>query len=59
MNYQPDSDEPYHVIVQNIPRMSIKFSDVPYTSDMFLDNAFRHKIMIADDIFPQGWKDLE
>ena len=57
--YQPDNGEHYNVTVRNIPRNSIKFSDASYTSDMYLDNAFRHKIMIPDDIFPSGWKNLD
>jgi len=59
MVYQPDYDEPYKAVVSNFPRNAIKFSDVSYTSDMFLDNVFRHEMMISDEIFPDSWKDLE
>jgi len=57
MVYQPDYDEPYKAVVSNFPRNAIKFSDVFYTSDMFLENVFRHEMMISDEIFPDSWKD--
>lgn len=39
----------------DIPRMAIRFTDRPYTSDMFLEEAFRHSISIPDDIYPKEW----
>ncbi|CAB9524160.1 Guanylate cyclase [Seminavis robusta] len=40
------------------PREAFKFVDLAYSSDMFLPNAFRHALMIPDDIFPEAWKNL-
>jgi SET domain len=40
------------------PREAFKFVDRPYTSDMFLGNAFRHSMMIPDDMFPEIWMNL-
>ena len=45
-------------IVQ-VPQEAIFFQDRPYTSDMFLENAFRHDIRISDELFPEEWKNLK
>jgi len=39
-----------------IPRSAIFFLDKPYTSDMHIPTAFRHPIMIPDEMFPDMWK---
>ncbi|CAB9510485.1 Guanylate cyclase [Seminavis robusta] len=41
--------------LSDIPRMAIRFSDRPYTTDMFLEEAFRHYIVIPDSMFPSAW----
>jgi len=41
------------LFLKDTPRWAIEF-----ISDEFLDNAFRHAIDIADDIFPATWKDV-
>jgi hypothetical protein len=45
--------------MEDIPREGIKFIDRPYTTDMFLKNAFRHDIRIPDEIFPKQWLNLK
>lgn len=45
-------------LLEHVPRESIFFSDRPYTSDLFLENAFRHDIRIPDELFPEQWKNL-
>jgi len=45
------------VIVTNFPRRAITFADDLYTTDQFLPNAFRHPIMVPDDLFPRAWMD--
>jgi hypothetical protein len=40
----------------DVPREAFVFVDRPYSSDTFLPNAFRHAIMIPDDLFPEAWK---
>jgi hypothetical protein len=42
-----------------VPRHTIAFSDRPYTTDMHLPNAFRHPMMIPDDIFPEAWRNAK
>ena len=42
----------------DVPRMAIRFFDLPGTTDIHLPNAFRHPIHIPDDMFPQQWRDL-
>jgi hypothetical protein len=44
--------------VKDIPRQAFHFVDSPYTSDIFLANAFRHHIGIPDELFPQAWRNL-
>lgn len=44
--------------VKDIPRQAFHFVDLPYTSDIFLPNAFRHHIGIADELFPHAWRNL-
>ena len=46
----------YH-IVTHLPRRAIRFSDKRYTTDQHLEQAFRHEIRVADDLFPEQWKD--
>lgn len=45
--------------IENVPRRGLKFEDLSYTHDQFLQNAFRHEIHIPDDIFPQAWKNVD
>ncbi|KAL7564573.1 hypothetical protein ACA910_017921 [Epithemia clementina (nom. ined.)] len=47
VSYQKQSD---------LPRIAFRFGEKPYTSDMFLGNAFRHDIGIPDSIFPKAWR---
>lgn len=42
-----------------IPRGAISFVDSPYTTDIFLDTAFRHPIQIPDEIFPEPWRGFQ
>jgi hypothetical protein len=54
----PKTDEPPpepFLKLTDIPRMAIRFTDRPYTSDMFLKLAFRHPIGIPDHLFPTTW----
>ena len=46
------------VLIKDLPREAFVFEDRPYTSDLFLPNAFRHDIRIPDDLFPAAWKNL-
>ena len=45
-------------VLEDVPQEAIFFQDRPYTSDQFLDNAFRHDIRIPDELFPEAWKNL-
>lgn len=42
-------------VVTDIPREAIRIADRPYTSDVFLKNAFRHAIGVPDGFFPETW----
>jgi hypothetical protein len=47
----PDKDDwQKSQLVEDLPHEAFMFEDRPYTSDMFLTNAFRHDIQIPDDI---------
>jgi hypothetical protein len=43
-------------MLKDVPRDAFLFVDKPYKSDMHLVNAFRHEIMIPDEMFPEKWK---
>ena len=45
-------------IVTDVPHRACTFVDKPYTNDVYRPDAFRHKIGIPDDQFPQAWRDL-
>jgi hypothetical protein len=47
---------PEAVIVTQVPRRAIRFSDKLYTTDQHLPKAFRHSIGL--DVFPREWMDL-
>ncbi len=42
----------------NVPSDAFYFSDIPYTRDHHLFEAFRQSIMIPDELFPDAWKNL-
>ena len=45
--------------IENVPRDAIQFVNVPYTSDVFLKNSFRHEMHLPDSIFPESWKNVK
>jgi hypothetical protein len=47
-----------NMLVENLPREALWFIDAPYSTDIFLRNAFRHEIGIPDGIFPLAWRNL-
>jgi hypothetical protein len=55
---QEDDNELINYLVEDVPRLAIRFVDAPYSIDMFLSNAFRHSIGIPDEIFPSAWRNL-
>ena len=53
-----DEDDSALVILNNVPQWGIVFVNYPYTSPMSRRGAFRHHMMIPDDMFPASWKNL-
>lgn len=51
-----EKQKSYH-IVSKVPRPAIRFTDKVYTTDQHLAGAFRHRIGIPDEIFPDVWRD--
>jgi len=45
------------VIAFNVPREAIIFVDQLYSTDHYLESAFRHTIGIPDELWPSEWKD--
>lgn len=45
-------------IMNNVPRWAISVRDKLYSKDEFLANAFRHEMMMPDEIFPEAWKNI-
>jgi hypothetical protein len=46
-------------LVWGIPKDAFYFVDLPFTRDHHQHWAFRHPMMIPDEIFPRVWKNLE
>ena len=46
-------------LVENVPRSRMRFFHEEYQSDMFREGAFRHEMMIPDEMFPSAWRNLE
>lgn len=56
----PSQDPPHEwITLENIPREALFFQDRAYTTDMFLENVFRHDLRIPDDMFPEMWKNAQ
>ncbi|KAL7574254.1 hypothetical protein ACA910_012509 [Epithemia clementina (nom. ined.)] len=51
-----DADEHNAGLLVDLPDIAFRFREKPYTSDMFLENAFRHDISVPDEIFPDAWR---
>jgi SET domain len=43
-------------LVWGLPKDAFYFADLPYTRDMHQEWAFRHPMMIPDEIFPDVWR---
>jgi len=55
VKYKYDNDDVVHVM--NVPfKDGIELADHLLTADWHLEHAFRHEIMIPDDMFPEQWK---
>lgn len=44
--------------VMDVPHAACTFVDQPYSSDIFIQGAFRHPIGIPDSVFPMSWRNL-
>lgn len=45
-------------IITHIPWKAIRFFNKPYTSDVFLKQAFRHEMGLPDGVWPKAWMNL-
>ena len=52
---RPNTEE---IVVHKYAADAIFLYDKAFSGDWHLRNAFRHKIMIPDDVFPETWKNL-
>jgi hypothetical protein len=46
------------IVVHGVTTDGLFLYDKAYTNDWHLQNAFRHTMMIPDEIFPESWKNL-
>ena len=46
-------------IIRGLPRDAFCFEDLPYARDIHQEWAFRHPMMIPDDMFPKIWKNAD
>ena len=56
-----DDDYSYSVVKEvlfDVPRDVFHFEDAAYSRDHCLPYAFRHPMMIPDEIFPKTWMNL-
>eukprot|EP00542_Grammatophora_oceanica_P021965 CAMPEP_0194031274 /NCGR_PEP_ID=MMETSP0009_2-20130614/4487_1 /TAXON_ID=210454 /ORGANISM="Grammatophora oceanica, Strain CCMP 410" /LENGTH=646 /DNA_ID=CAMNT_0038671395 /DNA_START=148 /DNA_END=2088 /DNA_ORIENTATION=- len=44
------------LVVENVPRSAITFVDSAYSTDQSLEIAFRHTMMLPDELFPESWR---
>ena len=51
-----EMNSPY--IVNNVPRRALSFYKKNYQSDIFIEGAFRHEMIIRDELFPSAWKNI-
>ena len=47
-------NNPY--VVSDVPQEAIRVVDRPYTTDVFLLQAFRHEISVPQGMYPENWK---
>jgi hypothetical protein len=45
-------------IITHIPWKAIRFFNRPYTSDVFLKQAFRHEMGLPEGLWPESWMNL-
>ena len=57
--YPQNSKDGSHFIMREIPRRAVEFFDKGYTSDMFLEDVFRHEMTLPDYMVPETWRDLD
>ena len=59
-NSDPDDEDKFDfVTIKDVPQYGIQFVNKPYSSDVFLPNAFRHEMGIPDDMMPDAWKNAK
>lgn len=47
------------VVIEEVPHNAIMFNTLPGMSDWALPRAFRHEILLPDDLIPDVWKDKQ
>ena len=45
-------------VLTDVPRRAIEVRDKVYAKDEFARGAFRHEMMMPDDVFPEAWKNI-
>lgn len=53
------SQDAGYVEFHNVPREAIRFVDKKQASDLFLKTAFRHEILLPEEMVPPAWRDLK
>lgn len=47
------------LVLTDVPRRAIAFTDRPYSTDVHLANAFRHEMQLQEEMLPAAWRNLE
>jgi hypothetical protein len=56
LDVEVDGEPPKKVVVDGVPSTGIFLVDRAYSQDWHLPRAFRHEIMIPDDLLPDAWR---
>ena len=51
-------DNNYSLRRSGVPRVAIAFADTSYSTDMHLPGAFRHPLVLPDELLPRAWMNL-
>ena len=54
--WDEDFEETEILSFQGVPRSSIRFFDLPYSTDLYLKDVFRHEIGLPDELMQDAWR---
>ncbi|KAL9190120.1 hypothetical protein ACHAXT_007331 [Thalassiosira profunda] len=58
LNVGEDGEPSVPYVVVDVPRKALAFYQNSYASEVHIEGAFRHEMMIPDAMFPEAWKNV-